>query len=90
MLIASMCEWFHLFLGRWRNPIHAMSWNRDYSVFICIMYVVVLFNDIVRSWPHNSLPIGTLEEIIVVCDWWFGGESERVPPHPINYVSTRD
>jgi hypothetical protein len=26
------------------------------------MYIVILYNDIVRSGPHNSLPIGTLDQ----------------------------
>jgi hypothetical protein len=34
-------------LPLWRNPSITMNWNKDYIVFICIMYVVVLLNYIV-------------------------------------------
>jgi hypothetical protein len=47
MLFGSMRGWFHFFLWRWRNPSTIMNWNKDDIVFICIIYVVVFFNDVV-------------------------------------------
>jgi uncharacterized membrane protein YjgN (DUF898 family) len=58
-----------------------MNLNKYCGVFICIIYVVV-FKAIVQSQPHNSLPIGTLEETIVV---WLEGESERFSSHSTDY-----
>jgi hypothetical protein len=49
------------------------------------------FNDVVQSRPHNSLPFGTLEEIIIVDSWWFEGGSESITSHQlVSMRNTRD